>query len=733
MSANAPIIIFHKKAKDPLWRRGLSRLAEKLVDGGFYPGESEHSAGMTHGEAFNYDKEVRLAKSFAPGPLGAGYVGEVPQRIEYAYPTLDSHYATNPWVNHPVSVISNAVAALPLKLYKEKLVGGKPKRSEVLKHDALALLEKPNALQSGRDFKRDIASEATMYGEAWQYTDDGTSGQGAAPGTPKMIRLFKAQHIAPVPHPLTMLAYYSYQHNSQEIKIAPHYIASTRLWNPRSDYRGLPPMQVALNASLLLYYMRKHNTKVFQNGTFFGLYMWTEKVLNSIVLDRMKEEIKEEYGGQDNAGKFPILHGGFQVGNATTNAKDGEFVGIARWSREEVLAVFGVPPVAVGVMEYANYANTWQQMKMFYELTIMPLCEMISDMLTQRWLRVFWPNETDLYLQFDYSGVKFLGEEAESADRVASSQVRDGRKTINEWRAENDLPPVEWGDDAPASVGGFSFGLSETPDLDASKTLWIRKGADFETRRARQRVADKRVEADMPLYARMAIGHWADQRQRLLSKLRGYQTGVGALAVDVKKALPTAEDLFDAEFESKALAKVAKPIIARVIERAAKQRLLDIGSDVTFNVLDTRVVTFVENKTYRMARDITQATLREIREIMIDATINQLTIDQIASRITNTYDDFERYRALRVARTESVGAHNGAAIEAYDQGGVEKKGWAAVLDDATRESHAELDGEEIPLRDDFSNGLSAPGVPGKTAGPDVVSELVNCRCTIYAA
>lgn len=740
MSANAPIIIFHKKAKDPLWRRGLSRLAEKLVDGGFYPGEVDHSAGMTHGASFDYGKEVQrhfnFAKAFAPGPGGAGYVGEVPQRIEYAYPTLDSHYATNPWVNHPVSVISNAVAALPLKLYREALVRGKPKRSEVLKHDAITLLNRPNELQTGRDYKRDMASELSMYGEAWNFTDDGTSGSGATPGKPKMIRLYKAQHIAPVPHPTKMLAYYSYMHNSQEIKIAPHYIASTRVWNPQSDYRGLPPMQVALNASLLLYYMRRYNKKFFQNGTFFGLYMWTEKVLNDPTLQRVKEQIKEEYGGVDNANKFPLLHGGFQVGNATTNAKDGEFIGIARWAREEVLAVFGVPPVAVGVMEYANYANTWQQMKMFYELTVMPLCEMMSDMLTQRWLRVFWPEEPDLYLQFDYSGVKFLGEEAESADRIASSRVRDGRLTINEWRAENDLPPVDWGDDAPASVGGFSFGLSEKPNLEASKSLWLRKNADYETRRARWAVANRRVEADMPLYSKMMIGHWADERQRLLSTLRGYAPAFassGPLNIDVQKAIPTAEDLFDLEAEAKALGRVARPLIRRVIERAAKQRLIDIGSDITFNVLDPKVQAFVEGKTLRMARDISQKTLREIREIMIDAVVNQLTVDQIASRITNTYDDFERYRALRVARTESVGAHNGAAIEAYDQGGVEKKGWAAVLDDATRESHAELDGEEIPLREDFSNGLSAPGVPGRTAGPDVVGEVVNCRCTIYAA
>lgn len=709
----------------------MSSLAEKLVEKGFYRTDIERTPGMEASAAFGYEYDA--SKAFFPGPAGAGYVGAIPEKAIYPYQALESHYQTNPWVNRCVSVIAHSIAGLPFNLYREKLVNGKPKRVQVLKHEALTLMRRPNPLTTDRQYKRDLASDLVMWGEAWQYTEDGTSGIGAGVRKPTSMRLFRPQHIAPIPHPLTLLAGYEYMHNSQAIRIAPQYIASTKLWNPQSDYRGLPPMQVAKDASLLQYYMRRHNKKFFENGTFFGLYMWTEKVLNEIAFGRLKADVKSEYGGPKNAHKLPILHGGLQVGNASTNAKDGDFISIGKYGREETLVVFGVCPVAVGVLDYANYANTWQQMKMLYELTVIPYCEMIADMETFGWLRTFWPNEDDLYWAFDYSGIKFLGEEAEIADRIASSRTRDGRITINEWRAENDLPPVDWGEDPPASLSGV-FGLSESKPLEESKTLWIRKKADFDTRRARWAVANKRVEADVPHLSRMMIGHWADQRHRLLSKLRSYETSTsGPLDIDIKKALPTAEDLFDSDFEAKALAKSARPIINRIVERAAKQRLLDIGSDVTFNFIDPKVQAFVEGKTYRMARDVTRHTLRGIREIMIDAVVSGHTIDQIASRITTTYDDFEKYRALRVARTESVGAHNGAAIEAYAQGGVEKKGWAAVLDDATRESHAELDGEEIDLRQDFSNGLSAPGVPGATAGPDVVGELVNCRCAIYAA
>lgn len=724
-------MLVREDPKPGVIRRGLQSLAGRLVRNGYYKIDRAELLNLVHDSAYFY--EFDATKAFYPGPGGAGYVGEIPEKAVYPYQLLDTHYQTNPWVNRCVTVIANSVAALPLGLYKETISKGKPKRSPVLKHDALALMNRPNPLTTGRDYKREMASESVMYGEVWQYTDDGTEGKGGKPGKPKELRLFKSQHIAPIPGKLKLIDGYEYMHNSEAIKIAPHYIAATRIWNPQNSYRGLPPMQVARESSLLQYYMRRHNRRVFENGTFFGLYMHTDAPLTKDVADTIAEHIKKEYSGVNNPKKFPILYGGFDIKNATTNAIDGDFINIGKYGREETLVVFGVPPVAVGVLDYANYANTWQQMKMFYELTIMPLCEMLADMLNA-WLRTFWPDETDLYWQFDYSGIKFLGEEAESADRIASAQVRDGRMTINEWRASVDLPPVEWGDEPPPSLSGL-FGLSGVSSAGVSeKTLWIKKGSDYETRRARWAAADKRVQADVPLYSKLMLAHWEDQKQRILSKLRGYSaSATKSKGKDIAKALPTAEDLFDSDYEARQLAKAARPLIARVVERAGKQRLVDIGSSVEFNVTDTRVEAFVQNKTFRMSRDVTLFTQKAIREIIVDAVVNQLDINQIASRITETFEDFERYRALRVARTESVGAHNGAAIEAYDQGGVEKKGWAAIIDDATRDSHVEMDGVEVPLRDDFPNGLSAPGVPGATAGPDVVGELVNCRCTIYAA
>ena len=102
------------------------------------------------------------------------------------------------------------------------------------------------------------------------------------------------------------------------------------------------------------------------------------------------------------------------------------------------------------------------------------------------------------------------------------------------------------------------------------------------------------------------------------------------------------------------------------------------------------------------------------------------SITKIAKRFQNVSGMDER-AAIRNARTAMTGAQNGGRLDAMEranENGVEvKKGWMATLDNRTRDSHVELDGEEREIDEEFSNGVMFPGDPeGEPA------EVYNCRC-----
>lgn len=107
------------------------------------------------------------------------------------------------------------------------------------------------------------------------------------------------------------------------------------------------------------------------------------------------------------------------------------------------------------------------------------------------------------------------------------------------------------------------------------------------------------------------------------------------------------------------------------------------------------------------------------------------SIDKIAKRVALGTSSKDMSIAIRNARTAFTGAQNRGRYDSYcraaDMGIKIMKQWSAALDTHTRNSHRELDGEEVPYNEEFSNGLMYPGDPdGEPA------EVYNCRCAMIA-
>ena len=88
--------------------------------------------------------------------------------------------------------------------------------------------------------------------------------------------------------------------------------------------------------------------------------------------------------------------------------------------------------------------------------------------------------------------------------------------------------------------------------------------------------------------------------------------------------------------------------------------------------------------------------------------------------------------ATRTARTAVTGAENAGRVSSYrvakGMGISLKQEWVAALDNRTRHSHRQLDGEKAEVGGTFSNGCRFPGDPqGRYA------EICNCRCTLVAS
>lgn len=120
----------------------------------------------------------------------------------------------------------------------------------------------------------------------------------------------------------------------------------------------------------------------------------------------------------------------------------------------------------------------------------------------------------------------------------------------------------------------------------------------------------------------------------------------------------------------------------------------------------------------------------KIDSVMLQGILQGESIPDLSKRLYRvTEGDYKA--AIRNARTMTTGIENAGHVDAYkraaDMGIDVEQTWLATLDDRTRHSHREMDGETIAPGEVFSNKLRYPGDPD--GDPE---EVYNCRCRVIS-
>lgn len=164
------------------------------------------------------------------------------------------------------------------------------------------------------------------------------------------------------------------------------------------------------------------------------------------------------------------------------------------------------------------------------------------------------------------------------------------------------------------------------------------------------------------------------------------------------------------------------------LAEALRQLPLHFGLDVDFNLYDPRVsARLLSHK--RRIRYITEATWEQLKRA-IDRAIERG--EDITKAVNEVLIDLETWRAERIARTESMGALNGGYLDALTSAGFTKKMWVSALDERTRDTHAQANGQVRDISEPFQVGRALLQFPADPSCP-YPEEIVNCRCTIVEA
>lgn len=138
--------------------------------------------------------------------------------------------------------------------------------------------------------------------------------------------------------------------------------------------------------------------------------------------------------------------------------------------------------------------------------------------------------------------------------------------------------------------------------------------------------------------------------------------------------------------------------VLQQLQHLTDNELLSIG----FNVTNPNVRIFIENYAYSFASEVNNTTLSELRNsLTIGLTLGE-SMEEIRDRISQIFENATEYRAMMIARSETIRASNAAAEMSYVQSGVvEAKEWHTALDERTCSYCARLHGKIVDLKTNF--------------------------------
>lgn len=130
-------------------------------------------------------------------------------------------------------------------------------------------------------------------------------------------------------------------------------------------------------------------------------------------------------------------------------------------------------------------------------------------------------------------------------------------------------------------------------------------------------------------------------------------------------------------------------------------------------------------------REIQEATGTLITKVLTQSIAEGQTIDEMRKRLEQTFAGMSRVRAESIARTETTLGYSMGHQASYEglaaDGILSEKEWLAVVDDDTRQTHADADGQKVAVNESFSIGSASAPYPGAATLP--ARERIRCRCT----
>lgn len=339
-----------------------------------------------------------------------------------------------------VRILAEAVAGLPLHMYRNTVDGGKAK---AIDHPLYLLLhDEPNPEMSSFVFRETLMTHLLLWGNAYAQIIRNGKGEVIAlyPLLPNKMNVNRDENG---------VLYYEYIRSADETfrQGSTSVILQSKdvLHIPGLGFDGLvgySPIAMAKNAIGMAMACEEYGAKFFANGAAPSGVLEHPGTIKDP--QRVREAWQSQFGGSANSGKVAVLEEGMKYTPISISPEQAQFLETRKFQINEIARIFRVPPHMVGDLEKSSFSNIEQQSLEFVKYTLDPWVIRWEQTLMRTLLKV--DERKEYFIKFNLEGLL----RGDYQSRMSGYSI--GRQ--NGWMSANDIRELENLDRIPKEDGG---------------------------------------------------------------------------------------------------------------------------------------------------------------------------------------------------------------------------------------------------------------------------------------
>ncbi len=339
--------------------------------------------------------------------VGCSFPNKASERVS-KYSLRDAYRVVS-WVYACINAIAEAISGVPLEFWDSQDLDTRQPLGEEHPIRKVFYPPKPYEIPTLEDFIKQIYINLGIFGEAFvPYEFKGSKPENVPIRNPYLFEAVLNDNTGDV-EKWKMQIIGGQGATGKEKILRPDQLMHIKYYDPYNRHRGLSPLNAGRLPIEQEINMSVWNAGFFQGGIRNPVVILLKHMLGSgPARTQFLQNIKNQYMGFVKGHGPLVIEGGADARPLLSSIKDLDFIEGKSLTREEICALYGVPPAQVGIFRYANYANSREQTRLFWVNTLIPKMRILRNTLQSSLLDLYYP---DVFVDWDWARIEAIRED----------------------------------------------------------------------------------------------------------------------------------------------------------------------------------------------------------------------------------------------------------------------------------------------------------------------------------